>query len=137
MGAFLGISNCFNVAILNGGFNLPIALENQDFDPRLGDPYLAAFLLPASVIQSTLGLNGCETTSGIYQIDINYPAEKGVTALLSKADEVNAVFYNGAALTLNAFTVNLKNVSRSRVIVAGGFASVSLFIEFYSINSRF
>ena len=73
-------------------FGLPVVFENIPYESALGDEFLAAFLLPAPVLQASLGDDGCDNHTGIYQIDIHNNSFTGTAELYKKADEINAVF---------------------------------------------
>lgn len=133
---FSTIDEIFNIALIAGNFGLDIATENVTFKPMDGSAYLAAFRLPLPVTQATLGDNGEDLHSGIYQININYPQDSGMTVLYDKADAINLVFKSGATFTSGTTKVRIKNVSVERVIVSGGFATLPLTIEYYTFLER-
>jgi len=133
---FADIDEIFNIAVLNAGFSIDVITENLDYSPNISTPYIAAFLLPLPTVQASLGSNGCDNQSGIYQLDINYPKDQGTTALKEMADEINGVFFSGANFSNSNLTVNIKNVSINRVIVQNGWASLSVSIEFYAYSMR-
>jgi len=136
MATFLDIDTAFNLAVLNAGFSVPVITENIDYSPKVETPFIAAYLLPAPTSQASLGDEGCDNHSGLYQIDINYPKDKGTTELKAMADNVNAVFYSGAVFTYNNVSVNIRNVSINRVVVQDGWAALTMTIEFYTYVSR-
>lgn len=137
MGAFAEIDNIFNIALLNAALGgIVVVTENLDYSPQSGVPYVAGYLLPAPTVQASLGRDGCDNHSGLYQIDINYPKDNGTTDLKVTADLVNQVFFSGAVFTLNNVVVNIRNVSIDRVVIAGGWATLSTTIEYYSYTQR-
>ena len=135
-GRFETLNDLFNVAVLNGGFTIPVATENVAFDPKAGTPFIAMNLLPLPVIQSSLGVSGCDKLTGILQLSVNYPQDQGMTSLLAKVDEVNQVFKAGAVFVLSPLSVTIKATSTNRVRVAQGFATIDLSIEYFSYTDR-
>ena len=118
------------------GFGLPIAQENVKYDSSDGEPYLELFDLPAPTVQASLGAEGCDNHSGIFQIDINYQANEGRAVLDQKADEINAVIKSGATFTENDVNVRIQNVSVQRLPVNNGYATLSMTIEYFAFTKR-
>ena len=90
----------------------PVAGENFDFDPVLGTLYLRETLLPADVVQATLGENGRDMNLGIYQIDIFAQAGEGKNEALVMADLIANHFKRGTDLAYNGRIVTIQNTSR-------------------------
>jgi len=123
-------------AVQDGAFGLDIAFENIKFDSKQQDSYLALFNLRAPTVQVELGALGCDQHTGIFQIDVNYKQGGGIDELLEKADEVNAVFKNGATFAGSNENVNITNVTAEPVAIARGWATVSMTINYYSFTTR-
>jgi hypothetical protein len=138
MGRFEAINNIFSVAVINSGvvYDVEIATENVSYDPRSGVAYISTHLFPLPVYQATLGSEGVDMVSGLFQISVNYPADSGMTDLLTKVDELNSVFKSGAQFTISPYWVNIRNVSNTRVIVSNGFATIHLTIDYFSHIQR-
>lgn len=117
-------------------FSLPIAYENVEYDDADGEPYLSIFILPAATVQSTLGDGGCDDHQGIFQIDIKYKTNQGIAVLTKKADEINAIIKSGATFTNNGLNVRIRNVSRERVTISDGYATLPMTIEYFVFSER-
>ncbi len=136
MGAIAEISRIFYSNMDLGGFGLPVAYEGLDFDAKGVSAYLACFMLRAPTLQAELGPNGCDSHTGLFQVDVNYREGQGATALLEKADEINAYFYSGRYFESSTETVSIRNVSASRLNIAGGWSTINLTIEYQVYSKR-
>jgi len=136
MAIFEDISKAFIKGVANGGFSLPIAYENVEYDEIDGEPFISMFLLPAQPVQATLGDSGCDEHTGILQLDLHYKAHTSTTEILQKADEINAVFKSGATFTNDTTNVRIRNVGVSRLIVSDGFVTLNMTIEYFAFNKR-
>lgn len=137
MAVFDDISTALIGIMADNDFGLPVLYENaRDEDQPIGDSYLAVFQLPAQPVQATLGDAGCDLHTGVFQIDVNYPAYTGKSNSMQKADEINAVIKSGATFTNNGLNVRILNVGISRLIVSDGVATINMTIEYNSFSER-
>lgn len=123
-------------AVQDGAFGLPVAMPNESFDPKDKTGYLALFLLRAPTVQAELGWVGCDSHTGIIQIDINYPQGKGDTLHAEMADSINAVFKSGATFAGATISVNIRNVSAGQLQIGQGWATLPLTIEYFAFTER-
>ena len=136
MSAIAEIQKVLFKAVQDGGFGLPIAFENVTYDPKDGSGYLSCFLLRAPTLQAELGWKGCDSHTGILQIDINYPQDSGPTIHAQKADEINAYLYSGRTFTGDTEKVNIQNVSAGVMQIAQGWSTLPMTIEYFSFTER-
>ena len=143
MAAFEDISKALMNAMLSNGtinpdtaFGLPVVFENVPYDETDGANFLACYLLPAPVLQATLGDEGCDNHSGIYQIDIHFQSFTGTNELYAKADEINAVIKSGSTFTFNGLNVRIENISISRLNVSDGQATLNISVEWFAFTMR-
>jgi len=92
----------------------PVAWENKNYKPVKDTLYLRPTILPAETVQATLGDNGTDSNSGIYQIDVFTPSGKGIKAAIEMADKIANLFKRGTYITYNGRTVRVKSVGRER-----------------------
>lgn len=78
-----------------------IVKENERVSAGVNKSWMRGTLLPAETENITLGLTGYQRLSGLYQIDIWTPADKGITTGATYADAVVALFAKGTVLTDN------------------------------------
>lgn len=76
-------------------------------DGKSKTPFARGTLLPNQATQLTVGKNGVNTYSGLYQVDLFYPIDSGVTAANSMADAVMEKFVRGDTLTVGGITVHI------------------------------
>lgn len=123
-------------AFQTGGFSLPTAYENRNYEPKPGTPWAELFVIPNQPEVATLGDAGEDSHTGIFQINLNYPPNQGEGPILATADAVRAVFSAGKRLTNNGQTMTVLSCGRSRGIQAGGWYRISITITWYALTAR-
>jgi hypothetical protein len=83
------------------------AHENVAFTPQSGVPYQRAYLIPATTENPALG-STLKRESGVFQVSLHYPVNKGSAAAYERADLVRAHFYRGLTLQSNATIVTVQ-----------------------------
>lgn len=136
MAVIAEINQILKKAVQDGAFGLDIAFENSGFDPKQVPAYIAIFNLRAPTVQAELGWPGCDQHNGVFQLDVNYKQGGGTDVILEKADDVNAVFFNGQTFAGTNENVNITNVTATPVSIARGWATVSMTINYYVRTSR-
>lgn len=112
MSIFLDISAALDSQLNNMTDLPPVAWENKDYSPVIGTLYLRPTLIAGEVVQATLGDNGTDSNTGIYQVDVFAESGKGKNAALVMADKIADQFKRGTDLIYNGRTVRTRNVSR-------------------------
>ena len=100
-------------AYADGDFGLPTAYENREFEPALGQPWAALYLIHNAPEVATLGPSGQDMISGIMQITLHYPLNTGAGAARAKADAIRAIFKAGNAISHNGQSVVIMAAARS------------------------
>ncbi len=109
MGVFSNIQRALDTR-LNTLINRPyIAWPNTKFIPAENTSYIRPTLLPANSTLYTLNDN--HRNSGIYQVDIFVPLEKGLNSALSLVDDVKEHFENTRDLVAGTDTVHIQQIS--------------------------
>lgn len=99
----------------NSSFGIVCADENVGFNPPSDDsPWLQVFTIPNQPVPREIGAVLSDEISGIYQININYPADTGRGASLAKADEILAVYRRNASLAYGDAQVRIESAGISR-----------------------
>ncbi len=83
---------------------IPVSWENVDFTPPSG-PYLRGFLLPATTVAAGLGTSAHNMHTGVYQIDVIYPAGQGWGDCASMAEKVRKNYKRGSSLQSGAIII--------------------------------
>lgn len=119
-GSTPAISGTFKVTVLSSvTFSIPLAVsvggtggaataqlsawENIDFAPLTGIPYQAGQLIPSQPWNLEYGAAFLDT--GIYQINLAYPAQVGANAAETRARLIQTTFKRGASFTANGTTL--------------------------------
>lgn len=65
---------------------------NRDYTPTTGEPYMKYFVLRNQPGAATLGADGLDVHTGVFQISLFYPKSTGDIELLKAADEIETVY---------------------------------------------
>ena len=87
-----------------------IAWPNTEFTPTHGTLYLEPMLLPIAFNLETL--NEDHRYTGIYQINVSVPVEKGTATLNLWLDRIHDLFLGEKRLTAGGDTVFIQNIER-------------------------
>ena len=87
-----------------------IAWPNTEFTPTHGTLYLEPLILP--IVSNLETLNDYQKFSGIYQVNVSVPVEKGTSVLNLWADRVHDLFISDRTLTGGADTINIQQIDR-------------------------
>ena len=109
-----------------------VAWENTVYTPKEGVGYLRPFLLPAEPSQATVGVNGLDRVSGIYQIDIAEPKDGGSGALLRKVDQVISQFARGSTVSSNGVTLTIQRSWPGPAIARDSFYIIPVSVSWYT-----
>ena len=84
--------------------SLSTAWENVPFTPVTGVPYAAAYLMPATPANPTMG-DGYYREQGIFQVTLMYPLQAGPKTAADRAELIRAAFKRGTTLTKSTVSV--------------------------------
>ena len=79
---------------------LSTAWENVPFTPVTGTPYQAAYLMPATPANPTMG-DGYYREQGIFQVSLMYPLQAGPKTAADRAELIRAAFKRGTSITID------------------------------------
>ena len=113
---------------------LPIAYPNETYTPNVGVAYLKPSRMPAKTIRNTIGVNGLNEYSGIYQIDVAFPSKGGQGTCESYADGLTAWFPPGLTLTVGTTTVVVTGISQLTARTEPDWYTIPLSISYRSIS---
>ena len=83
--------------------SLSTAWENVPFTPVTGTAYQAAYLLPATPANPTMG-DGYYREHGIFQITLMYPIQAGTLTAATRAELIRSTFKRGTSMTSGGIT---------------------------------
>ena len=85
---------------------LATAWENAPYFPIAGTPYQAAYLLPATPDNPTMG-DTFYREQGIFQVSLFYPLQTGPAAAAARAELIRTAFKRGTSMTSGTVTVRI------------------------------
>ncbi len=131
------IQKALDVALKEFGTDnsIVIALEDIDAPTDTSIPYLASFQQNAAATVSDLGTTDVRT--GFYQVDINIKHGQGSAPTNRLADSLNEVFYSGATFSFDTACVQIEDVTPGSIVVDGGWAKMSITINWNSYTKRY
>jgi hypothetical protein len=130
--SFANIESALLTAYTGGSFGLSTAYENVDFSPVDGTAWAMINFLPAQPEPTSIGQDGIDLHTGVFQIALKYPPNTGRSAVVAKADAIAAVFYAGAHLGYNGQYVTISSCGRSGGGLVDGWFTVYLTINWWA-----
>lgn len=121
------------VAGLNCG--LPIQYEAVKF-ANAKTAFITMHQLPNETEMWTLGTVGCDRHSGILQLDINYPNNKGVDVIMAVVDQMNQYFYNGRVFAQTNINIRIDVMSIGPKLSIDGWIKQPVSIKYYAYADR-
>lgn len=116
---------------------LDTAYPNKKFDQPSGDTAWAQlFVLTGQSEPETLGDKGEDYHSGILQINLNYPVNKGEGAVTAMADTLSTHFRAGQRSAHNGQEVIFRGASRNGGRVVNGWWQVIVSVRWYALAPR-
>ena len=96
---------------------LATAWENVGYTPVTGTPYQAAFVMPATPENPTMG-DDFYREQGIFQISLFYPLDVGTGVAEARAELIKTTFKRGTSMISGTVTVRIDrtpDISAGRV----------------------
>lgn len=135
MSTFSEIHSALQKAVANGLFGLPIQYEGIKLDHG-NAPYIRATILPNTTEYATLGSCGSDKHTGILQLDLFYPNNKGVTAMIAKADTINDYFHSSREFPGTNLNVRIGITSIGPKLNEEGWIMQPISIDYYAYANR-
>lgn len=134
----LAIDQALVTAFIAGAFGLPIAHENESYDPVSGTAYAKLEVMQND--ETPFSLTHSNQTDGVFRVVLRYPAGEGAIAAKAMADTVFSVFrigrrfqYNGVSLTIMG---NERMNSSGRLPGAAGWYELTLSMPYRAFTTR-
>lgn len=100
-------------AALVNGTSLPVATENEPFDPPVANPWLSAWFMPNLPSAFSLGAHGEDEIDGVFQIDVNTEIGIGRGDAGTIAQQLIALYPPGMGFVHNGQAVRVVSCGRS------------------------
>jgi hypothetical protein len=139
MSGFKNISQALIDSYRAGAFftDALTAYENAAFvKPANSIAWAAVFIVPNQPVVESVGEGGMDGHTGFMQIDLNYPANSGIGAAITKADNVAQWFKAGTRIALGGQQVQIQSCGRSQGRPVDGWYRVSVTINWTAYVPR-
>lgn len=113
-----------------------IQQENVKFTPPTNLPWAALWFIPNEKSVATLGTDGLDELTGVFQIDLNFPADSGRATAHEFCDVVESRFTSGKKLTYSGQDVTISSCGRSQGRNVDGFFRVPVTVSFRALLVR-
>lgn len=133
-----------NAALVSGltatALGLPTANEGKNFTPpSVSLPWAAWFNMPAGTDVASLGQGGMDETTGVFQVDLNYPLNDGTGNILAAVQKLRDYFVAGRRLVYQGQCVKIGLdgglvFQRSNLRPVNGWQQINVSI-YYSANT--
>lgn len=111
--------------------------EGKDFKPpATTTPWANWFNLPASTDVATLGVGGNDETTGIFQVDLNYPLNDGTANILGAVQKLRDYFVAGRRLVYQGQCVKVERVTRNNLRPVDGWQQINVSIYYIAQTVR-
>lgn len=114
----------------------PRGYPNDELEDKPDGLWLQLHNLRVESIPVTLGDAGEDNHSGIFQVDLNYPVNKGTKDILAKADIYTDFFTAGKTLVYNGQEVKVLSSSLTPGRYVGGYYRISFTVNYYARTTR-
>lgn len=112
----------------------PIAWPNVPYTPGTA-AWLRVSHLPAPSVRRSIGVDGQNVYTGIYQVTVNAPAGKGPGAAETLADAIANWFPIGSTYTANGVTVRIAAVSCAPALSEPDWYRVPVSITYETVST--
>jgi len=111
--------------------------EGKSFTPpSTATPWAAWFNLPASTDVASLGVGGSDETTGIFQVDLNYPLNDGTANILGAVQKLRDYFVAGRRLVYQGQCVKVERVTRNNLRPVDGWQQINVSIYYIAQTVR-
>lgn len=130
----LKIDQAFTGDFIAQGFGLPIAHENDGYEPTPGTPYVALRIFANAVLPYTIGTH--DDTTGLFQFSLNYPEGNGAIPAKTKAETIFAAYPVGRKLAYGGQLIHVTGHQRFDASPADGWFRVVGRINYRAFLTR-
>ena len=133
---FADIQSALLASWVAGSYGLTTCYPNRDYNPAAGDDHARLFVLWAGSDAATLGDDGTNEVTGIFQVDIMYRTGRGDGEALEKIDEICADYTSGTRLTYDGQQVVIWGATPTTLSTENGWLRSVLTINFSAYVRR-
>lgn len=130
------IISALTQAYLDVGLDLPTAYPNAFFDPAGKDLWVAVSFLPVHPEPVTLGEQGMDESTGIFQLDINCLLGSGTSEVSAVADQLRNSFTAGQKFVYMEQVVDIVSCGREPAIESSNYFRIPVSVIWSSRLTR-
>lgn len=119
---------------IGGNYGLPVAHENQPYQPTNGQPYAEVLVIQNSV--TPFSLASSNETDGIFRVILRYPADGGAVPAKQKAEAISNGFAIGSRLEYQGVAVTITAQSRVPGVPEDGWYKQVLTFNYRAFTDR-
>lgn len=123
-------------AVIDAGLSIPLAHENIEFSPTVGQAHVVVEIIRNQATPVTYGASGIDETTGLLQCTLRYPVNVGALLAKTKADELMAYFRIGRVFTYSGQRVQIVSKDRGSGRVDDGWYQLITRFEFQARTQR-
>lgn len=132
--ADLRIDQALVKLFVDSAFGLPIAHENDNYEPTAGTSYAEIFVLQNDT--TPFSLSDSNETDGVFRVILRYKLDKGAIAAKTMADTIFQAFGIGLRVVYDSATLTIINHSRQQGIPEDGWYKLVLSIGYKAVIRR-
>lgn len=119
------------------GIPTAIQVENERFVPNIRNPWIRTLLVPAETTKQSQGINGLNRLSGIYAVDLYYPAGRTtVNNINLVADTIINSYIEQLYINSNSTYIQILSAWRNTSTQDGDWIQIPVTIRWESQAAR-
>ncbi|UZT28685.1 hypothetical protein pD_gene0078 [Vibrio phage 033B] len=118
------------------GLDLPTGYPNRDLKEKPDGLWVSLDNIRGISTVATLGSEGRDHNPGIFQINVNYPLNKGTKHVNQTCDEIASAFPAGTSFTDQGVFVKVSGCTVDEGREVEGYWRGSVSVSYYSRNAR-
>lgn len=116
--------------------DLSVAWENIAYEPTITEAFVKPAILPAQPSTASLGENGLNRLTGVYQVSLFYPAWEGSGTARDTADSLISHFKRGTSLTSGGVTIEIERAWRSPAVQEPDWYQIPVSIAWFTYHEN-
>ena len=117
-------------SFINLGLPIDISHENVDFNPLNTDPFVAIYVIPASIDSLGKRGDGSDEIAGVFQASFFAPSGESVGELLQLVDTCLQFYKHGSTVIKDTQSVYIENSERNGGRNAEGWYIIDVSVYF-------
>lgn len=133
---FADIQSALFASWATGAYGLTTYYPNRDYNPATGDDHARLFVLWGGSDAATMGSDGTNEVTGIFQIDLMFRTGRGDGEALEMIDTICADYISGTRLNYNSQQVVIWGATPTTLATENGWLRSVLTINFSAYVRR-